>query len=151
MTRLEQSEHEVHGLREEIRTRPHGGAPEEMRLDSHVIGELQRKLESLEDKYQLLKHAGTPQVNPTGIPTPKPEPRVRVFGVPAREARVAGSLPGFGFPPPRMTGHPCGRMNGVSGVEPHEVDGVGPARTRYTSRLAWGALAALRRVEPLLL
>ena len=101
MTRLEQSEHEVHALREEIRTRPHGGPPEGMRSDSHVIGELQRKLESLENKYQLLKHTGTPSVNPIGIPTPtpKPEPRVRVSGVPAREERVAGSLPGFGFPP----------------------------------------------------
>ena len=100
-TRLEQSEHEVHALREEIRTRPHGGPPKGMRSDSHVIGELQRKLESLENKYQLLKHAGTPSVNPIGIPTPtpKPEPRVRVFGVQAREERVAGSLPGFGFPP----------------------------------------------------
>ena len=93
MTRLEQSEHEVHPLREEILTRPHGGPPEGMRPDSHVIGELQRQLESLENKYQLLKHAGTP------TPTPKPEPRVRVFGVPARDERVAGSLPGFGFPP----------------------------------------------------
>ena len=99
MTRLGQSEHEVHALREEIRTRPHVGPPEETRQDSHVIGELQRKLESLENKYQLLKHAGTPQVNPLGIPTPKPEPRGQVFGVPAREERVAGSLPGFGFPP----------------------------------------------------
>ena len=99
MTRLAQSEHEVHALREEIRTRPHGGPPEGMRPDSHVIGELQRKMESLENKYQLFKYAGTPQVNPIGIPTPKPEPRVRVFGVPAREERVAGSLPGFGFPP----------------------------------------------------
>ena len=101
ITRLEQSEHEVQPLREEIRTRPHGGPPEGMRPDSHVIGELQRKLESLENKYQLSKHAGTPSVNPIGIPTPtpKPEPRVRVFGVPAREERVAGSLPGFGFPP----------------------------------------------------
>ena len=100
MTRLEQSEHEVHALREEIRTRPHGGPPEGMRSDSHVIGELQRKLESLEYKYQLLKYAGTPAVNQIGIPTPtpKPEPRVRVFGVLAREERVAGSLPGFGFP-----------------------------------------------------
>ena len=70
-----------------------------MRSDSHVIGELQRKLESLENKYQLLKYAGTPSVNPTGILTPKPQPRVQFFGVPAREERVAGSLPGFGFPP----------------------------------------------------
>ena len=99
MTRLEQSEHEVHALREEIRTRPHGGPPKGMRPDSHVIGELQRKLESLENKYQLLKQVGTPSVNPDGIVIPKPEPRVRVFGVPAREERVAGSLPGFGFPP----------------------------------------------------
>ena len=60
MTRLEQSEHEVHALRREIRTRPHGGSPEGMRRDSHVIGELQRKLESLENKYQLLKYADTP-------------------------------------------------------------------------------------------
>ena len=93
--RLEQSEHEVHALREEIWTRPHGGPPEGRRPDSHVIGALQRKLESLENKYQLLKHAGTPSVTPIAIPTPKPEPRVRVFGVPAREKRVAGSLPGF--------------------------------------------------------
>ena len=99
MTRLEKSEHEVHALREEIRTRPHGGPPVGMRSDSHVIRELQRKLGSLENKYQLLKQAGTPAVNLIGIPTPKPEPRVRVFGVPAREERVAGSLPGFGFPP----------------------------------------------------
>ena len=99
MTRLEKSEHEVHALREEIRTRPHGGPPEGMRLDSHVIGELQRKLQSVENKYQLLKHAGTPLVIPIGILTPKSESRVRVFGVPAREERVAGSRPGFGFPP----------------------------------------------------
>ena len=79
MTRLEQSEHEVHALREEIRTRPHGGPAEGMRPDSHVIGEVQRKLESLENKYQLLKHAGTPSVTPIGIPTPKPEPVVRAF------------------------------------------------------------------------
>ena len=99
MNRLEHSEHEVHALREEIRTRPHGGPPEKMRPDSHVIRALQRNLESLENKYQLLKHAGTPQVNPIGNPTPKLEPRVRVFGVPAREERVAGSLPGLGSPP----------------------------------------------------
>ena len=101
MTRLGQSEHEVHALREEIRTRPHGDPPEGMRSDSHVIGELQRKLESLEYKYQLLKYAGTPPVNQIRIPTPtpKPEQRVQVFGVLAREERVAGSLPGFGFPP----------------------------------------------------
>ena len=74
MTRLERSEHEVHVLREEIRTRPHGGPPEGMRPDSHVVGELRRKLEFLGNKYQLLKHAGTPSVNPIGIPTPKPEP-----------------------------------------------------------------------------
>ena len=99
MTRLGQSEHEVHALREEIRTRHHGGPPERIRSDSHVTGELQRKLQSLENKYQLLKHAGTPQVNPIGIPTPKSEPRVRVFGAPVREEGVAGSLLGFGFPP----------------------------------------------------
>ena len=99
MTRLEQTEHEVHALRREIRSRPHGGPPEGMRPESHVIGELQRQLESLENKHQLLKHAGTPSVNPFGIPTLKPEPRVPVFGVPAREERVAGSLPGYGFPP----------------------------------------------------
>ena len=99
MTRLEQGEHEVHAVREEIRTRPHGGPPKGMRSDSHVIGDLQRKLESLGNKYQLLKHPGMPSVNPVGILIPKPEPRVRVFGVPAREERVAGSLPGFGFPP----------------------------------------------------
>ena len=90
MTRLEQSEHEVHALREEIRTRPHGGPPEGMRPESHVIDEFQRKWEALKNKYQLLKHAGTPQVNPIGIRTPKPEL--------AREERVAGTLPGFGFP-----------------------------------------------------
>ena len=99
MTRLEQSEHEVHALREEIRTPPHGGPPEGMRPDSHVIGELQRKLDSLAKKYQLLKHAAKPQVRLVGIPTPKPEPRVQVFGVPAREKPVAGSLPGFRFSP----------------------------------------------------
>ena len=79
MTLLEQSELEVHALREEIGTRPHGGQPEMMRPDSHVIGELQRTLESLENKYELLKHVGTPQVNPIGITTPKPEPPVQVF------------------------------------------------------------------------
>ena len=99
MTRLEQSEHEVHSLREEIRTRTHGGPPQAMQPESHVIGELKRHLESLENKYQLLKHAGTPSVKPIGIGTPKPEPRVRAFGVPAREEWVAGSLPGFGFSP----------------------------------------------------
>ena len=99
MTRLEQSEHEVHALREEIRTRPYGGPPEGMRPDSHVIGELQRQLESLENKYQLLKYAGTPSVNPIGISTPKHKPPVRVFAVPAREKQVAGSLPRFGLPP----------------------------------------------------
>ena len=100
MTRLEQSEHEIHALREKIRTRPHGGPSERMRPESHVIGELQRKLESLENEYQLLKYAGRPPVNQIGIPTPtpKPEPRVRVFGVPAREERVARSLPGLGLP-----------------------------------------------------
>ena len=99
MTRLEQSEHEVHTLREEIRTRPHGGPPEKIRSDSHVIGELHRKLESLENKYQLFNHAGTPPVNQIGMPTrtPKPEPGVQNFGVPAREEGVSGSLPGFGF------------------------------------------------------
>ena len=40
MTRLEQREHDVHALREEIRTRLHGGPPEGMRPDFHVIGEL---------------------------------------------------------------------------------------------------------------
>ena len=54
MTRLEQSEHDVHALREDIRTRPQGGPPEGMRSDSCVIGELQRKMQSLEDKDQLL-------------------------------------------------------------------------------------------------
>ena len=100
MTWLEQSEHEVHALREEGRTRLHGGPPEGMRPDSHLIGDLQRKLEFLENEYQLLKHASTPQVSLIGISTltPKPEPRVRVFGVPAREEQVAGSLPEFGFP-----------------------------------------------------
>ena len=34
-----------------------------------------------------------------------------------------------------MTGHPCGRMTGVSGVEPHVVEGVGTAPTRDTPRL----------------
>ena len=106
MTRLEQSEHEVHALREEIRTRSDGGPPEGMQPDSHVIGDLKGKLESLERKYQLMQYAGTPQVNPIAIPRPKPEPRVRVFGVPAREERVAGSLPGWGFPWQRMTCHP---------------------------------------------
>ena len=51
MTRLEPSEHEVHALREELRTRYHGGRPEGMRPDSHVIGQLQRKLASFEKKY----------------------------------------------------------------------------------------------------
>ena len=32
-----------------------------------------------------------------------------------------------------MSGHPCSRMTGVSGVEPHVVEGVGPAPTRDTS------------------
>ena len=77
MTRLEQSEHEVHALREEIRTPPHGGPPEGMRPDSHVIGDLERKLESAENKYQLLQYAGTPQVSSIGIQTPKPEPRAK--------------------------------------------------------------------------
>ena len=98
MTWLEQSEHEVHALKEEILTRPYGGPPEGMRPDSRVIGELQRKWESWENKYQLLKYWGTPSVNPIGISTPKHEPRVQVFAVPARQERVAESLPGFGSP-----------------------------------------------------
>ena len=99
MTRLEQSERAVHALREEIRTRPHGDPPKGMRPGSHVIGEMQRSLVSVENKYQKFKHAGTPSVNPVGIPIRKPEPRVQFFGVRVREARVAGSLPGFGLPP----------------------------------------------------
>ena len=43
MTQLEKSEHEVQSLREEIRTGPHGGPPEGMRPDSHVIAALQKK------------------------------------------------------------------------------------------------------------
>ena len=138
MTRLEQSEHEVHALREDTGTGPHGGPPEGMRSDSHVTRELQRKLESLENKYQLLKHAGTPQMNPIGIPTPKPEPRVRVFEVPAREERVAGSLPGFGFPPAEddwssmrsdergFRGRaPRGRGSGNRILEGHTPPGIG--------------------------
>ena len=138
MTRLEQREHEVRALREEIRTRPHGGPPEGMRPESHVIGELQSKLESTENKYQLLKHAGTPPVNPMGIPTPKPEPRVRVFGVPAREERVARSLPGFRFPPAKddlfsmrsdersFRGRaPRGARNGTRTHEGHTPPGMG--------------------------
>ena len=42
-----------------------------------------------------------------------------------------------------MTGHPCGRMTGVSGVEPHEVDGVGPAPTRDTPRRAWVVIGSI--------
>ena len=41
MTRLEQSEHEVHALRLKIQTRPHCGPIEGMGPDLHVIGELQ--------------------------------------------------------------------------------------------------------------
>ena len=37
-----------------------------------------------------------------------------------------------------MTGHTCGRMNRASGVEPHEVDGVGPGPTRDTPLLGIG-------------
>ena len=138
MTRLEQSEHEVHALREEIRTRPHGGQPEGMRSDSHVIGELQRKMQSLENKYQLLKHAGMSSVTPFWIPTPKPEAQVRFFGVPAQEERVAGSLPGFGFPPAE---NDLSSMRsddrGFRGRAPR-ADRVGPAPTRDTPRGAWG-------------
>ena len=143
MTRLKQSEHEVHALREEIPTRPHGAPPEGMQPDSYVMRKLQGKLESLENKYQLLKHASTPQVDPIGIPAPKPEPRVQFFAVPAREERVAGSLPGFGFPQARMTGRPCGWMNGDSGVEPHVVEGMGTAPTRDIPRLAWGVIGGI--------
>ena len=99
MTRLEQSRHKVHALREEIWTRPHGGPPEGMRPDFHVIGELQRKLESLKNKHQLLNHAGTPPVNPTWILTPKFEPRVPVFRVPARKKTGCGKPTGVGTPP----------------------------------------------------
>ena len=63
--------------------------------------------------------------------------------MPAREERVAGSLPGFGFPPPRKTGHPCGRMTGDSGVEPHVVEGVGNAPTGDTPSLAWGVIGGI--------
>ena len=136
MTRLEQGEHEVHALREEIRTRPHGGPPGGMRPESHVIRELQRKLESLQNKYQLLKHAGTPQVHPMGIPTPKPEPQVRVFAVPAQEERGAGSILGFRFPP--ADDHLSSMQWDVE--EPQRVRGVGPAPTGNTPRLAWGVI-----------
>ena len=63
MTRLDQSEHEVHALRKEIRTRRHGSPPEGMWPHSHVIGKLQEKFQSWENKYQLLKYAATPQMN----------------------------------------------------------------------------------------
>ena len=138
MTRSEESEHEVHALREDIRTRPHGGPSEGMRPDSHGIGELQRKLESLENKYQLLKYAGTPQGNPIGFPTPKPEPQVRSFGVPAREERVAGSLPVLGLAPPKddlssmrsddrgFRGRaPCGGRRGTRTHGGHSPPGMG--------------------------
>ena len=149
MTRMEQSEHEVHALSEQIWTLPRGSPPEGMRPDSHVIGELQRNLESLESKYQLLKHAGTPSVNPVGTPIPKPEPRVRVIVVPAREERVAGSLPEFGFPPAEddwssmrsddrgFGGRAPG--GGRSGARTHEGD---------TLPAMGGGLEALRRVGP---
>ena len=143
MTRLERSEHEVHALREEIWTRPHGGPPERMRPGSHVIGDLQRKLESLENKYQLLKHAGTPSVTPIGIPTPKPEPRVRVFGVPAWEERVAGSLPGFGIPPAEDDLSSMRSDDRGFREEPQGERGVGPAPTRDTARLAWGLIGGI--------
>ena len=42
-----------------------------------------------------------------------------------------------------MTGHPCGRMMGASGVEPHVVEGVGTAPTRDTPRLAWGMIGGI--------
>ena len=145
ITRLEQSDHEVHARREEIRTRPHCGPPEGMQPDSHVIGELQRKSESLENKYQLLNHAGTPSVNPIGIPTPtpKPEPGVRVFGVPAREERVGGSLPGFGFPPAEDNLPSMRQITGVSGEGPQGERGVGPAPTRDTPRRAWVVIGGI--------
>ena len=143
MTRLEQSEQEVHALREEIRTRPHGGPPEGMRSDSHVIGELQRKLESLENKYQLLKHAGKPSVNPVGILTPKPEPRVRGFDGRRGKNGLREAYRGLDSPRPRMTDHPCGRMTGASGVEPHVVEGGGTAPTRDTPGLAWGLIGGI--------
>ena len=50
---------------------------------------------------------------------------------------------GWDFPQLRMNGHPCGRMTGASGAEPHEVDGVGPAPTRDTPRLAWGVIGGI--------
>ena len=97
MNRLEQNEHEIHALREEIRTRLHGGPTEGMRPDSHVIGELQRKLESLKNKYQLLKHAGTPPVNPAARSEVHCERRaLRCAGgqSPAWNAGRAGLSPG---------------------------------------------------------
>ena len=93
---------------------------------------------SVEKKYQLLKHAGKPQVNAIGIPTPEPEPGVRVFGVPAREERVAGSLQRFAFPPAeddwssmrsdkrRFRGRaPRGRRSGTCTHEGHTPPGMG--------------------------
>ena len=112
-----------------------------MRPDSHIIGELQRKLESLENKYQLRKHAGTPSVNPIGIPTPKPQPRVRAFGVPAREQRVAGRLPGFGFP--SAEGEWSCMRSDDRGFRGRAQRGVGPVPTRDTSRLAWGVIGSI--------
>ena len=50
---------------------------------------------------------------------------------------------GLNSPRPRMTGHPCGRMTRVSGVEPHEVNRVGPAPTRDTPRLGWGVIGGI--------
>ena len=145
MTRSGQSEHEVHALREEIRTRPHGGPPEGMRSDYHVIGELQRKLESLENKYQLLKHAGTPSVNPIGIPTPtpKPEPRVRFLECQRGKNGLREAYRGLDSPRRRMTCRPCGRMNRVSGEEPQGERGVGPAPQRDTPRRTWVVIGGI--------
>ena len=114
-----------------------------MRPDSHVIGELLRKLESFENKYQSLKHAGTPPVNSIGIPTPRPDPRVRGFGVPAREERVEESLPGFGFPPAKVDWSSMRTNDRGFRVEPHVVEGVGTAPTRDTTRLAWGVIGRI--------
>ena len=143
MTQLEQSEHEVHALREEIRTQPHGGRPEGRRPYSPVIGELQRKLQSLENKNQLLKHAGTTPVSPMGISTSKPEPRVQVFAVPARDERVAGSLTGFGFPPAEDDlSSMRSDDRGFRGRAPRGTR-MGPTPTRDTPPRAWRVIGGI--------
>ena len=146
-TWLEKSEHEVHALRKEIRTRQ----PDPMAPHLKGCGRILMSLVNYKGSWSLWR---------TNINCRSMRVRHRCIqwgsrhrslnhesefvGVPAHVEQVAGSLPGVGIPPPpRMTCHPCGRMKSGSGVEPQVVEGVGAAPTKDTPRLAWGVIRGI--------